>query len=372
MNQIWTFARSALRPGTVSVPWVHSATMPEPELEAAERGDPAAARAAGRQGRRTRRCQGPARGDGRPLGPAHRPPPQGQSGSSRGCSRAGQGNASAARAERLGLPPLLDRHAGLRNAGRRPAGDARLGARASASATGSSASSTTAPTTRRCARSLERGRPRGRPHPGHPPRGERRHRRRLQRRAGDGGGEFVVLLDHDDELHPDALRWSTRRCAPIPRSTTSTPTKTRSTRRAPLGAVLQARLVAGAVPDPDVHLPPQRPAPLAGRGGRRLRRRVRGLPGLGPDPAGHRAGAEGRPRAAGPLPLADARDLGRRRRRRGEAVGVRSRDPGAAGALRADRAAGQGRARPRPPRRLRARPRARAASSGQHRHPDRR
>ncbi len=35
MNQIWTFARSALRPGTVSVPWVHSATMPEQELEAA-------------------------------------------------------------------------------------------------------------------------------------------------------------------------------------------------------------------------------------------------------------------------------------------------------------------------------------------------
>ncbi len=51
-----------------------------------------------------------------------------------------------------------------------------------------------------------------------------------------------------------------------------------------------------------------------------------------------------RPRAARPLPLAYARDLGRRRRRRGEAVGLRSRHPRGPGALRADRAPGRGRA----------------------------
>ena len=44
-----------------------------------------------------------------------------------------------------------------------------------------------------------------------------------------------------------------------------------------------------------------------GRGGRRLRRRVRGLPGLGPGAEGDRAGAGRRPRAEGPLPLAHAR-----------------------------------------------------------------
>ncbi len=186
-------------------------------------------------------------------------------------------------------------------------------------------------------------------------------------------GEFVVLLDHDDKLHPDALELVEKALCEDPEVDYLYTDEDKIDEAGHhSGPVLQARLVAGAVPDPDVHLPPQRPAPLAGRGGRWLPRRVRGLPGLGPDPAGDRAGAEGRPPAADPLPLADARDLGRRRRRRGEAVGLRSGDAGAPGPLRADRAAGGGRARPRAPRRLQPRAAPRAPAAGQHRDPDRR
>ena len=121
---------------------------------------------------------------------------------------------------------------------------------------------------------------------------QRRHRRRLQRRAGDGRAA------------------SSSRCSTT--TTSSTPMRSPTSHEAldghadadyvytdedkidrgrpPLRPVLQARLVAGADADADVHLPPQRPPPLAGRGGRRLRRRVRGLPGLGPGPQGDRAG----------------------------------------------------------------------------------
>ena len=62
---------------------------------------------------------------------------------------------------------------------------------------------------------------------------------------------------------------------------------------------------------------------------------------------GDRAGPRRRPRAAGPLPLADARDLRRGRRRGGQAVGLRGRQARGPGPLRADRPAGAGRARPR-------------------------
>ncbi len=47
-------------------------------------------------------------------------------------------------------------------------------------------------------------------------------------------GEFVVLVDHDDRLEPDALAPDRRRAARRPaRSTTSTPTRTRSPTTAP-------------------------------------------------------------------------------------------------------------------------------------------
>ena len=61
--------------------------------------------------------------------------------------------------------PLLDRHAGLRDAGRRPRGDARVGPCARPSATGSCAWSTTARPTRRCADARSAA-GRGPPHPG--------------------------------------------------------------------------------------------------------------------------------------------------------------------------------------------------------------
>ena len=172
---------------------------------------------------------------------------------------------------------------------------------------------------------------------------QRRHRRRVATtRSGLATGEFVALLDHDDELHPEALR------AASPRPSTdhargrlrSTPTRTRSTsggrRSAP---VLQARLVARALAHADVHLPPQRAAPLAGR----------------PRSAGSTASFEGsqdwdlvlrvteRARAVvhvprGPVPLAHAGDLHRRAGRGGQALRLRGRDPGAPGPLRSDRA----------------------------------
>ena len=111
-------------------------------------------------------------------------------------------------------------------------------------------------------------------------------------------GEFVALLDHDDELHPKALsagRRGARRGARgrlrLHRRRQDRP------HRPPLLPLLQARLVAGADAHPDVHLPPQRSAPQPGRGGRRLRPRLRGLPGLGSGAEGDRAGAAGTARA---------------------------------------------------------------------------
>ena len=95
-----------------------------------------------------------------------------------------------------------------------------------------------------------------------------------------------------------AARSSTRRSAASPRPTTSTPTRTRSTSAGPpVGALLQARLVARALPHADVHVPRGGAAPVARRRGRRLRPGVRGLAGLGPGAAGHRAGPSRRPRA---------------------------------------------------------------------------
>ena len=141
-------------------------------------------------------------------------------------------------------------------------------------------------------------------------------------------------------------------------------------RRPPLRAVLQARLVAGADADPDVHLPPQRLSPLAGRRGRRLRPRVRRLPGLGPGPEGDRAGARRRPRPPRPLPLADAGELRRGRRRGGEAVGLRGGHARGAGPLRPDRDARPLVKRdPERPRRLPPRPGAERRTAGQHRDP---
>ena len=159
-------------------------------------------------------------------------------------------------------------------------------------------------------------------------------------------GEFVALLDHDDDAAPRRPRPGRRGDRHRPRGRLRLHRRGQDRpRRAPLRPVLQARLVAGADAHADVHLPPQRPATLAGRRGRRLRPRVRGLPGLGPGAAGDRAGPRGAStsRASSttgacsrPRPQAAAR---------GEAVGLRSRQAGGTGSLRPDRPARRGRAR---------------------------
>ena len=156
-------------------------------------------------------------------------------------------------------------------------------------------------------------------------------------------GEFVALLDHDDELHPDALADVDEALDARPRGRLRLHRRGQDRpQRPPLRAVLQAGLVAGADADPDVHLPPQRAAPRPGRGGRRLRRRVRGLPGLGPGAQGDRAGARGRARAAGPLPLARcSRPRPRAAARRAKPWAFEAGTAGGPGPLRAHRPAGR-------------------------------
>ena len=258
-------------------------------------GDPAAARPADRQGRRTRRRPGPARRAGRALA-RRRAGRRRTAGCSRviprraRCSRAGSRRLRGRRAERGGRTP---RFSILTPVYETPAdvlrGDAATRSAARASATGSCAWSTTrSPAAARAARSLDAARARDDPRIRVCRRErERRHRRRLQRRPGDGRGRVRRPARPRRQAPPRRARAaSTRRSRADPEvDYVYTDEDKIDARRAPLGPVLQARLVAGADADPDVHLPPQRPAPLAGRGGRRLRPRVRGLPGLGPGPA---------------------------------------------------------------------------------------
>ena len=121
--------------------------------------------------------------------------------------------------------------------------------------------------------------------------GQRRHRRRLQRRPGHGHRRVRRAARPRRRAaprRPGADRPGPRRHARG--RLRSTPTRTRSTRPAAGRPVLQARLVARAVPHADVHLPRQRAAAHAGRGGRRVPRGLRGLAGLGPRAPRHRAG----------------------------------------------------------------------------------
>ena len=158
---------------------------------------------------------------------------------------------------------LLDRHAGLRNPGRRAAGDAATRSAARASTTGSCAWSTTPRAGPARRRALERGRAPRPAHPGPAPRAR-------------------TAASSPPPTTP--WRWPAASSSPCSTTTTSsTPTPWRTSTRRSLddpeadyvytdedkidrsgrhsGPVLQAGLVAGADADPDVHLPPQRPAP---------------------------------------------------------------------------------------------------------------
>ena len=117
----------------------------------------------------------------------------------------GSSEGSADRGADGGGAALLDSHAGLRNAGRRPAGDAAIGPAPALPRLG-------AVPRRRCLERAARRRRCSRPPQRRDP------RIRVRRRGANGGivaasndalamarGEFIVLLDHDDKLHPDAL-----------------------------------------------------------------------------------------------------------------------------------------------------------------------
>ena len=122
---------------------------------------------------------------------------------------------------------------------------------------------------------------------------ERRHRRRVQRRPGDGPGRVRRPARPRRQAPP--RRAGIRRRGARRRARGRLRLHRRGQdrpRRPALRALLQAGLVARADAHPDVHLPPQRPAPVPGRRGRRVRPGVRGVPGLGPGAQGDRAGAE--------------------------------------------------------------------------------
>ena len=186
---------------------------------------------------------------------------------------------------------LLDRHSRLRPAPRRPRATPSSRCSPRTSTTGSWSWSTTARPTRRsatcCARTPPRrpadpGRRAGRPTATSWPRPTTASRPRA--------GEFIVLLDHDDLLVPDALSRNAeaiarprRRRLPLLRRGQG------RRRRPPLRRVPQARLVARAAARPDVHLATCRCCAPRSCERRRLPRGLRRLAGPRPRPAGHRA-----------------------------------------------------------------------------------
>ena len=105
-------------------------------------------------------------------------------------------------------------------------------------------------------------------------------------------GEFVALFDHDDLLTPGvmaAVATALRRGCGVglPLHRRGPPHR----RRHDVPPDVQARLVAGTVPLAHVHVSPLGDPALLGARRRRLPRRLRGVAGLRPDPAGHRTGA---------------------------------------------------------------------------------
>ena len=123
-----------------------------------------------------------------------------------------------------------------------------------------------------------------------------------------GDGEFVAFLDHDDVLADGVL-------AAVAAAIDADPTidylYTDEDHLTLAGTTflpdVQARLVARAVPLAHVHVPPLGGPPDAGARRRRVPRRLRGLAGLRPRPAGDRAGPPRPPPADHRLPLAHGR-----------------------------------------------------------------
>ena len=176
-------------------------------------------------------------------------------------------------------------------------------------------------------------------------------------------GNFLALLG--TSIGSIGRRWrpSTRRSGD-PGDRLRLHRRGRDRRRGPpFGAVLQARLVAGAAPGRDVHGPAQRPAAeVSGGGGGRLRPGARGR--AADWDLVLRVTERAREVLHVPRILYHRRVLGRRRPRRDEHPGFGRGRAGGAGPLRADRAAGARRGRPGASRRVPPVPGARAGPRG--------
>ena len=161
-------------------------------------------------------------------------------------------------------------------------------------------------------------------------------------------GEFMVLLDHDDLLTPDALEVNARWIAEHDDVDYLYSDEDKvDDRGRTYGRVRQARLVARAAARPDVHLPPVRDADVGRARGRGLPRGLRRVAGPRPGAPRHRGGPPGRARPRGPLPLAGGRRLGRGddrrqalRRRRRAAVPCRTTSTGTGVGGRVEQGAG--------------------------------
>ena len=128
-------------------------------------------------------------------------------------------------------------------------------------------------------------------------------------------GEFVALLDHDDELAPDALFEVVKVLQEHPEadlvySDEDMIDESRQQVRPPV----QAGLVAGDAVSAQLRDPPGRlPAELVG-GDRRLQAGFRGGPGLRPGATLYRKDGQDPAHPEGPLPLEGGKGIGGRRR----------------------------------------------------------
>ena len=158
----------------------------------------------------------------------------------------------------------------------------------------------------------------GSAHQGHRRRRERRHLGGHERAPSAlATGEFVVLLDHDDQLTPRRARRGQPRA--VGRPDRRLPLLRRGQgrrRRQLLRPVREAGLVARAAALPELLLPPLGAAALDRHRRRRLPIRVRRRPGLRHRPPRHRACPHGRPHPPRALPLAGRRGLDGDERRR--------------------------------------------------------
>ena len=185
----------------------------------------------------------------------------------------------------------------------------------------------------------------GRPGDQRHPRRERRHRHRHQQGARERRGRVRRLPRPRRRVRSRCiarLRLASQRAA-----TDRHRLYRRGQDRPPQPAeraVLQARLVAGALPRRDVRRSPARRPPLARRGGRPARSSLRRRPGLRADAPPRRAHRPDRARLADPLPLAKAAGEPRRRGRR-EAGHLAA---AGGGGQRPSRAVRRGRVRPAP------------------------